>query len=115
MVMKNTIVIKSNPYKREVKYFWKNGDGTLFDLAETNSPFSKAKQDYEKLTNAVLADIAVGVVYFINEEYNRQGGVDIEVEGVEADYMAIKRAIETKFFHLCGCNMARSGNKATEI
>lgn len=20
-----------------------------------------------------------------------------------------------KFFHLCGCNMARSGNKATEI
>ena len=95
--MKSTIVIKSNPYKKEVKYFWKNDNGTLSDLAEEgNSPFSKSKPDYMKLTNTTIADIAGHVVKIIDEKYNRQDGVHIEVEGVEADYVAVKKAIETE-------------------
>lgn len=94
---KNTIVIKSDPYRKEVKYFWKNDKGTLSDLAEANSPFSKAKMEYGELSNAVLADIAERVVRIIDEVYNRSGGVYIEIEGVEADYAAVQKVIENKF------------------
>ena len=99
MAEKNTIVIESNPYKKEIKYFWKNDDGTLSDLAETtNSPFSDSKPQYKEFSKAVLVeDIANMVIQTINETYNKQNGLCIEINGVKEDYKTIKNAIEKDF------------------
>lgn len=98
MAEKNTIVIESNPYKKEIKYFWKNDTGTLSDLAETtNSPFSDSKAQYKKFSRERLVDIAYMVIKTINETYNRQNGLCIEINGVKNDYTTIKNVIEKDF------------------
>lgn len=98
MAEKNTIIIESNPYKKEVKYFWKNDDRTLNDLAKTtNSPFSDSKLKYNEFSKAMLVDIANTVIETINETYNRQNGLCIEINGVKDDYTKIKNVIEKDF------------------
>lgn len=101
MYNRNTIVIQSNHYTKEVKYFWKDDvKNTLSDLSENiGSPFSRAKPDHKKLSTGSLTEIARQVVSIIEETYNNsERGLNIEVNGTEEDYLAVKNVID-KFFH----------------
>ena len=48
--------------------------------------------------------------YFIKADNE----IDQDIKRLE-ERLKIQMPSELKHFHLCGCNMARSGNKATEI
>lgn len=97
---RNIIVIESNIYTHEVKYFWKNAAAdTMSDLSEKrNSPFSRTKPDYQKFSSGLLTEIAREAVGIIEHAYNGgETGLCIEVMGTEEEYLAVKNAIEVFF------------------
>lgn len=95
----NTIRIESNPYTKEVRYFWKNDDGEESNLADNKtSPFARSKSRYKEFSEATIAHKAYDILEQINTVYNKgNNGIEIVVDGTVDDFNEFKNVIDSSF------------------
>lgn len=100
MVQKK-IRIQSNPYTKQVKYYWKNDgkDETWTDLSENkNSPFARSNIKYKEFAEATIGHKAYEILNVINKTYNKgKSGIQIIVEGTKDDREELDNVIKTSF------------------
>lgn len=100
MVQKK-IRIQSNPYTKQVKYYWKNDgkDETWTDLSENkNSPFARSNIGYKEFAEATIGHKAYEILNVINKTYNKgKSGIQIIVEGTKDDREELDNVIKTSF------------------
>lgn len=106
MVQKENMVqrkirIQSNPYTKQVKYYWKNdGEDEMWtDLSENNnSPFARSNIRYKEFAEATIGHKAYEILSVINERYNKgKSGIQIIVEGTKDDLDELDNVIKTSF------------------
>ena len=56
-----------------------------------------------------------GGIVFDGNSFDDEMGFGLEKRCYEGEFIQLSKCGSVKNFHLCGCNMVRSSNKATEI
>lgn len=100
-MVQRKIRIQSNPYTKQVKYYWKNdGEDEMWtDLSENNnSPFARSNIRYKEFAEATIGHKAYEILSVINERYNKgKSGIQIIVEGTKDDLDELDNVIKTSF------------------
>lgn len=95
---RNTLKIISNPYTKQLSYFFKNEMGE-WDMLSSNSPLSR-----KYYTNTSIKERGYEILDAISDVYNRKNrGVDIVFEGTAKEYSYLVSEIKNTFME---CNIA---------
>ena len=89
---RNTLKIISNPYTKQLSYFFKNEMGE-WDVLSSNSPLSR-----KYYTNTSIKERGHEILDIINNVYNRKNkGVDIVFEGTSKEYSYLDKEVKNNY------------------
>lgn len=105
---RNTLKIISNPYTKQLSYYFKNEIGE-WDVLSSNSPLSR-----KYYTNTSIKERGHEILNIINDVYNRKNkGVDIIFEGTSKEYSCLDEEVRNNYIE-CNIN-CRTGTTRIAI